>query len=52
MAHVVETETPAAAQKARYLADYRRVRAEVELRDGDEFFMGEQLFHVEVKTPE
>jgi pSer/pThr/pTyr-binding forkhead associated (FHA) protein len=31
---------------------YRRVRAEVELRDGDEFFMGEQLFHVEVKTPE
>jgi len=31
---------------------YRRVRTEVELRDGDEFFMGEQLFHVEVKTLE
>lgn len=31
---------------------YRRVRAEVELRDGDEFFMGEQLFHVEVKALE
>jgi pSer/pThr/pTyr-binding forkhead associated (FHA) protein len=31
---------------------YRRVRAEVELWDGDEFFMGEQLFHVEVKTLE
>jgi len=28
---------------------YRRVRAEVELLDGDEFFMGEQLFHVELK---
>ena len=29
---------------------YRRVRDEVELRDADEFFMGEQLFRVEVKT--
>ena len=29
---------------------YRRVRAEVELVDGDEFFMGEQLFHVDLKT--
>jgi pSer/pThr/pTyr-binding forkhead associated (FHA) protein len=31
---------------------YRRVRNEVELTDGDEFFMGEQLFRVEVKTIE
>jgi len=31
---------------------YRRVRNEVELADGDEFFMGEQLFRVEVKTIE
>jgi pSer/pThr/pTyr-binding forkhead associated (FHA) protein len=29
---------------------YRRVRNEVELADGDEFFMGEQLFRVEVKA--
>jgi pSer/pThr/pTyr-binding forkhead associated (FHA) protein len=29
---------------------YRRVRTEVELIDGDEFFMGEQLFHVDLKT--
>ena len=28
---------------------YRRVRNEIELADGDEFFMGEQLFRVEVK---
>jgi pSer/pThr/pTyr-binding forkhead associated (FHA) protein len=31
---------------------YRRVRGEVELKDGDEFFMGEQLFRAEVKTLE
>jgi pSer/pThr/pTyr-binding forkhead associated (FHA) protein len=31
---------------------YRRVRAEVELADGDEFFMGEQLFHVDLKKGE
>ena len=31
---------------------YRRIRQEVELRDGDEFFIGEQLFHVRVKAPE
>ena len=29
---------------------YRRVRAEIELTDGDEFFMGEQLFHVDLKS--
>lgn len=29
---------------------YRRVRNEVELTDGDEFFMGEQLFQVQVKS--
>jgi pSer/pThr/pTyr-binding forkhead associated (FHA) protein len=29
---------------------YRRVRNEVELGDGDEFFMGEQLFRVEVRN--
>jgi len=29
---------------------YRRVRHEAELSDGDEFFMGEQLFHAVVKT--
>jgi pSer/pThr/pTyr-binding forkhead associated (FHA) protein len=29
---------------------YRRVRNEIELVDGDEFFMGEQLFHVDLKT--
>ena len=28
---------------------YRRVRGEIMLNDGDEFFMGEQLFHVELK---
>ena len=31
---------------------YRRVRTEVELADGDEFFTGEQLFHVDVKNVE
>jgi len=31
---------------------YRRVRAETELTDGDEFFMGEQLFHVDLKSVE
>lgn len=30
---------------------YRRVRAEIVLTDGDEFFMGEQLFHVDIKNP-
>jgi pSer/pThr/pTyr-binding forkhead associated (FHA) protein len=29
---------------------YRRVRAEITLVDGDEFFMGEQLFQVEFKN--
>ena len=29
---------------------YRRVRAEIVLADGDEFFMGEQLFYVELKN--
>ncbi|MGA2983780.1 MAG: FHA domain-containing protein [Terriglobia bacterium] len=29
---------------------YRRVRAEIDLADGDEFFMGEQLFHVDLKN--
>jgi pSer/pThr/pTyr-binding forkhead associated (FHA) protein len=29
---------------------YRRVRSEVALEDGDEFFMGEQLFHVDLKN--
>lgn len=29
---------------------YRRVRAEIVLTDGDEFFMGEQLFHVDMKS--
>jgi pSer/pThr/pTyr-binding forkhead associated (FHA) protein len=29
---------------------YRRVRNEIELEDGAEFFMGEQLFRVEVKN--
>jgi pSer/pThr/pTyr-binding forkhead associated (FHA) protein len=28
---------------------FRRVRSEVELEDGDEFFMGEHLFRVEIK---
>jgi len=31
---------------------YRRIRTEVELQDGDEFFLGEQLFRVEVKPLE
>ena len=31
---------------------YRRLRTEVELTDGDEFFMGEQIFHVHVKNAE
>lgn len=29
---------------------YRRVREEIVLVDGDEFFMGEQLFHVDMKS--
>ena len=29
---------------------YRRVRDEIMLLDGDEFFMGEQLFHVDFKS--
>ena len=29
---------------------YRRVRVETALIDGDEFFMGEQLFHVDLKN--
>ena len=29
---------------------YRRLRAEIPLADGDEFFMGEQLFHVDLRT--
>ena len=29
---------------------YRRVRSEFELSDGDEFFMGEQLFRVDLKS--
>jgi len=29
---------------------YRRIRNEIELHDGDEFFLGEQLFRVEIKT--
>ena len=29
---------------------YRRVRGETALIDGDEFFMGEQLFHVDMKS--
>ncbi|MGO9270457.1 MAG: FHA domain-containing protein [Terriglobia bacterium] len=31
---------------------YRRIRDEVELKDGDEFFVGEQLFRAAVKTVE
>jgi len=31
---------------------YRRIRDEVELKDGDEFFVGEQLFRTAVKTAE
>jgi pSer/pThr/pTyr-binding forkhead associated (FHA) protein len=29
---------------------YRRIRDEIELRHGDEFFMGEQIFRVEIKV--
>lgn len=29
---------------------YRRIRSETELRDGDEFFLGEQLFRIAIKT--
>jgi pSer/pThr/pTyr-binding forkhead associated (FHA) protein len=29
---------------------YRRLRTEIVLADGDEFFMGEQLFHMDFKT--
>ncbi len=29
---------------------YRRIHGEVELRDGEEFFLGEQLFRVAIKT--
>lgn len=29
---------------------YRRIRGEVELREGDEFFLGEKLFRVEIKV--
>jgi len=29
---------------------YRRMRGEVELQDGDEFFLGEQIFSAEVKV--
>ena len=29
---------------------YRQIRTEIELRDGDEFFLGEQLFRVAIKT--
>jgi hypothetical protein len=28
---------------------FRRVRNEIELEDGDEFFLGEHLFRVEIK---
>ncbi len=31
---------------------YRRIRDEIELKDADEFFLGEQLFRVEIKTIE
>jgi len=31
---------------------YRRIRDEVELKDGDEFFVGEQLFRAALKTVE
>jgi len=31
---------------------YRRIRDEIELRDTDEFFLGEQLFRVEIQTIE
>lgn len=29
---------------------YRRIRNEAELQNGDEFFLGEQLFRIEIKT--
>ena len=29
--------------------NYRRLRAETELQDGDEFFLGEQLLRVQLK---
>ncbi len=29
---------------------YRRIQGEIELRDGDEFFLGEHLFHANLKT--
>ncbi|PYV05753.1 MAG: hypothetical protein DMG26_04705, partial [Acidobacteria bacterium] len=29
---------------------YRRIRDEVELKDGDEFFVGEHVFRVEIKA--
>lgn len=29
---------------------YRRIRQEVELKDADEFFLGEQLFRVQIRT--
>jgi pSer/pThr/pTyr-binding forkhead associated (FHA) protein len=29
---------------------YRRIRQEIELKDGDEFFLGEQLFRLQVRT--
>ena len=29
---------------------YRRIRDEVELKDGDEFFLGEHVFRVQIKT--
>jgi pSer/pThr/pTyr-binding forkhead associated (FHA) protein len=29
---------------------YRRIRKELELRDGDEFFVGSQLFRVKIKA--
>jgi pSer/pThr/pTyr-binding forkhead associated (FHA) protein len=31
---------------------YRRIRDEIEMRDADEFFLGEQLFRVEIQTIE
>ena len=29
---------------------YRKIRQETELQDGDQFFLGEQLFRVRIKT--
>jgi pSer/pThr/pTyr-binding forkhead associated (FHA) protein len=29
---------------------YRRIRDEIELKDLDEFFLGEQLFRMQVRT--